>query len=45
MLDLLYILLAGIIVLAVGLPIVTLFDKWKKEMETDERKEGENETN
>lgn len=37
MLDVLYILLAAIIVLAVGLPIVTVFDKWKKEMkEADE---------
>lgn len=36
MLDVLYILLAGVIVSAVGLPIVTTFDKWKKEMQKDE---------
>lgn len=33
MLDMLYILLAGVIVAAIGLPIVTTLDKWKKEME------------
>ena len=38
MLDVLYILLAGIIVAALGLPIVTVYDKWKKEMQTDKRK-------
>ena len=39
MLDLLYILLAGVIVAAIGLPIVTIFDKWKKEMEQTDREE------
>ena len=37
MLDVLYILLGGIIVAAVGLPIVNAYDKGKKEMkEADE---------
>ena len=36
MLDVLYILLAGVIVAAIGLPFVNAYDKWKKEMQTDE---------
>ena len=39
MLDALYILVACIIVVAVGLPMVTIFDKWKKEMEQTNREE------
>ena len=31
------ILIAGIVVLVVGLPIVCTFDKWKKEMEQEEQ--------
>ena len=31
------VLLAGFIVATIGLPVVTIFDKWKKEMEQDER--------
>ena len=35
------VILAGLIVAAVGLPIVTIFDKWKKEMETEQTNEEE----
>lgn len=34
------ILIAGLIVYAVGLPLVNMFDKWKKEMDAET---GENE--
>lgn len=43
MLDILYVILAGAIVLVVGLPIVIAFDKWKKEMDLDEKQTDENE--
>lgn len=33
------IILAGIVVLIIGYPIVTKFDKWKKEMTEDENNE------
>lgn len=33
--ECLKILLAGLIVLAVGIPFVYFFDKWKKEMDED----------
>lgn len=43
MLDILCILLAGLIVAAVGLPIVNAYEKWKKETEhtgeNDERRD------
>lgn len=41
MLEILYILLAGVIVFAVGLPVVTTYDKWKKEMKNEQTDENE----
>ena len=38
--DLIQIIIAGIIVLAIGTPLVIVFDKWKKEMEEDESRNG-----
>lgn len=38
--EVLQIIIAGIIVLAIGIPLVTVFDKWKKEMNEDENRNG-----
>ena len=37
MLDVLYILLAGLIVAAVGIPFVNAYEKWKKETDESDR--------
>ena len=39
--ECLKIALAVLIVAVVGYPLVTLFDKWKKEMEAEDEKGGE----
>lgn len=46
MIEAVKILIAGLIVLAVGIPSVIVFSKWKKEMDedlkkTDDAKQGE----
>ena len=38
--DLIYIIIAGIIVAAVGALLVNTFSKWKKEMNDDESRNG-----
>lgn len=38
--EVLQIIIAGIIVLAIGTPLVIVFDKWKKEMNEDENRNG-----
>lgn len=44
--EILKAIIAGVIILAVGIPSVIVFSKWKKEMEedlnkTDDEKQGE----
>ena len=38
--DLIQIIIAGIIVLAIVIPLAIVFDKWKKEMNEDENRNG-----
>lgn len=38
--DLIQIIIAGIIVTAIGTPLVYVFSKWRKEMEEDENRNG-----
>ena len=38
--DLIQIIIAGIIVAAICAPLATIFDKWKKEMNEDENRNG-----
>ena len=38
--ELIQIIIAGIIVLAIGTPLVNAFSKWKKEMDDDENRNG-----
>lgn len=40
--DVILIVLAAILVMGVGYPIVKAFDKAKKEMEAEDREKGEN---